>query len=141
MTFELFINFNGNCREAIEFYSKCFNSEIKNLMTFGEAPSDPNMPTDPAEKDLIMYAEIKIGDKNIMFMDASAKWPVTVGNSITPTLNITDHAEIDRLTKELGEGGTVHMPPAKAFFSPYYAMVEDRFGTIWQLLDPAMPEA
>ena len=36
MKFELFINFDGNCHEAVDFYAKVFKSEVKNLMTFGQ---------------------------------------------------------------------------------------------------------
>ena len=42
MQLELFINFNGNCREAVEFYAKVFKSSVNNLMTYGEAPPDPD---------------------------------------------------------------------------------------------------
>lgn len=140
MKFELFINFNGNCREAVEFYAKVFKSEVKNLMTFAQAPSDPNYPVKDSEKDLIMYAEVRIGDKNIMFMDMSSDYPIAIGNNISPTINTNDKAEINRLFEALKEGGKVHMEPQKTFFSEWYAMVEDKFGTIWQLLDPT-PQA
>ena len=139
MTFELFINFNGNCREALDFYSKVFKAEVKNLMTAGEAPADPNYPIAEDEKDLVMYASLKIGDKDIMFMDMDKAHHITIGENITPTLNVADRAEIDRLFGELKEGGEVLMAPAPAFFSPYYAMVKDKFGIIWHILDPTMP--
>ena len=51
MKFELFINFDGNCREAIEFYAKVFKSEAKNLCTYGQAPPDPNYPVADADRD------------------------------------------------------------------------------------------
>ena len=38
MQLEMFINFNGNCREAVEFYAKVFKSTVNNLMTYGDAP-------------------------------------------------------------------------------------------------------
>ncbi len=139
MKFELFINFNGNCREAVDFYAKAFKSEVKNLMTYGEAPADPNMPIKESDKDLVMYAEVKIGDKSIMFMDNSPEWPLTIGNNITPTINATDKEEINRLFEVLKEGGKVLAEPMQMFFSQWYCMVEDKFGVVWQIMDPAMP--
>ncbi|MDR3298307.1 MAG: VOC family protein [Candidatus Nomurabacteria bacterium] len=136
MKFELFINFNGNCREAVEFYAQTFNSEVKDLISFGQAPADPNYPIKDSEKDLVMYAEVKIGDKNIMFMDMSSDYPLTVGNNISPTINTEQKDEINRLFDALKEGGKVYMAPQKTFFSAWYAMVEDKFGIIWQLLIP-----
>lgn len=134
MTFELFINFPGACRQAVDFYAKVFKSEVKNLMTAGEAPVDPNYPLKEADKDLIMYAEVKIGDKNIMFMDMSSEYPITTGNNISPTLNLSDKAEINRIFDELKQDGKVYAEPSKTFFSDYYCMVEDQFGIIWHIL-------
>ncbi len=138
MTFELFINFNGNCREAVEFYAKVFKSQLKNLMTYGETPADPNNPMLDVDRERIMYAEIKIGDKNIMFMDMSDDWRVTVGGNITPCVVIptsnASHAEIERIAAELSaDGGKVIDAPGKTFFSEYYAMVADKFGITWHV--------
>lgn len=134
MKFELFINFNGDCREAVEFYAKIFNSEVRNLMTFGQAPADPDYPIKDSEKELIMYAEVRIGDKDIIFMDMSSDYPITVGNNISPTINASTKEEINHLFDLLKEGGKVSMSPQKTFFSEWYAMVEDKFGIVWQLL-------
>lgn len=140
MKFELFIYFQGNCREAVEFYAEVFKTEVKDLMTFGQVPSTSDYPIKESEKDLVMYAEVKIGDKNIMFMDTSSDYPITVGNYISPTVNTQDKDEINRLFEALKEGGKVHMEPQKTFYSEWYAMVEDKFGVLWQLLGP-MPKA
>jgi PhnB protein len=134
MKFELFINFNGNCREAVNFYAEVFNSEVKNLMTVGEAPVDPNCPVRDSDKDLIMYAEVKIGDKNIMFMDMVEEYSATIGNNLNPTLNLTNKNEINRIFDKLKEGGKVLAEPGKVFFSEWYCMVEDKFGIVWHIL-------
>ncbi len=134
MSFEIFLNFNGNAREAAEFYAGVFRTEVKNLMTFGESPADPNFPIKDAERDFLMYAEVKIGDKNIMFMDNSADFPVKFGNNITPVLTLGEKEELTRIFDEIKVGGKVHMAPQKTFFAEYYAMVEDKFGIVWQLM-------
>ncbi|MFV0484996.1 MAG: VOC family protein [Candidatus Saccharimonadales bacterium] len=132
--FGLFINFNGNCREAVDFYAGVFNSKVENLMTFGEAPVDPSMPIKESEKDRIMYAEVKIGQLNIMFMDNSDDWPLTIGNNIQPTINVDSEEELRRISDALGVDGKTLMPPTKTFFAPLYAMVEDKFGVNWHVL-------
>ena len=40
MRLELFFHFDGNCREAVEFYAKVFRTEVSNIMTYGDAPAD-----------------------------------------------------------------------------------------------------
>jgi PhnB protein len=134
MQLELFINFNGNCREAIEFYAKVFKSEVKNLLTYGQMPPNPNFVLNEADKDKVLYAGVPIGGLMVMFMDMPSGSPLTVGNNISPTISVDNRDEVTRLFNELKEGGSVHMGLQKAFFSEWYGMVEDKFGVIWQIL-------
>lgn len=138
MTFELFMNFNGNARAAMEFYASVFKSQVENAMTFAQAPSDPNFPIPAGEEDRIMYASVKIGDKNIMFMDMGGEYSVTMGDNITPVIRIADRAEIDRIFALLADGGKSIMTPQKVWFSEYYSMVVDKFGITWHIM---LPEA
>lgn len=41
----MFLNFDGNCREAAEFYAKVFKMEVGNLMTYGDATPNLNYAT------------------------------------------------------------------------------------------------
>lgn len=42
MAVEVYINFNGNCRDAVNFYAQVFGAEKPQIMTFGDVPPDPN---------------------------------------------------------------------------------------------------
>lgn len=42
MSIDVYLNFNGNCRDAAEFYAEVFGTERPQIMTFGETPPDPN---------------------------------------------------------------------------------------------------
>ena len=134
MKLEMFINFNGNCREAVEFYAKVFRTEIGNMMTYGESPPDPNFPLAEADRDRIMYAGIPVGGMVLMFMDTSSGHPTTMGDNITPTISTDNKDEVTRLFNELSEGGEVIMELQQAFFSEWYGMVKDKFGIYWQIL-------
>ena len=140
MKLEMFINFNGNCREAVEFYAKVFRTEIGNMMTYGESPPDPNFPICEADRNRIMYAGIPVGDPSradrmvLMFMDTSSAHPTTIGDNITPTISTDNKDEVTRLFNELSEGGEVIMELQQAFFSEWYGMVKDKFGIYWQIL-------
>ena len=134
MKLELFINFDGDCREAVEFYAEVFRSEVHNLMTYGQAPPDPANPIAEGDRDRVMYAGIPIGDIVAMFMDTPSGYPLIRGNNINPTLSMADKDEVARVFSGLAEGGTVHMALQQTFFSELYGMVEDKFGVIWQIL-------
>ena len=82
MLLELFINFDGNCREAANFYAKVFNSSVNNLMTYSDAPPDPNFPLSPADKDKICYVGIPMGKTTLMLMDFPSGSQVVKCNTI-----------------------------------------------------------
>jgi PhnB protein len=134
MNFEIFLNFNdGKCRAAAEFYAAVFKSSVENIALFSDAPDDPNYPIAESERNRIMCATVRIADKNVMFMDMASSYPVAMGNNITPVITVPDHDEIDRLSRELGDGGNIIMAPQKTFFSEYYAMLTDKFGITWHI--------
>lgn len=139
MLFELFINFDGECKEAVEFYAKVFKSSVNNLMLYSDTPLTEGYEMQEADKNRVMYAGIPLGDIVVMFMDVPAGYNFIKGNNVTPTVSFDDKAEVTRVFEELKEGGTVHTEPSKTFFSDLYASVEDKFGIIWQILhyDPA----
>jgi PhnB protein len=134
MKFELFINFDGNCREATEFYAKVFKSEVKNICTYGEAPSDPNFVISEADKNRICYCDVLIGGLNVMFSDCPSDSPSTVGNNINPTLSMQCKEEVKQVFNQLKDGGEVLMELQKTFFSELYGMLKDKYGVVWQIL-------
>jgi len=134
MLLELFINFDGNCREAVEFYAKVFKSEVGNLMTYGQTPPGENYEVPEADKDRIMYAGVPIGGIVVMFSDVPAGSPFVVGNNISPTVSMEDKEEVTRIFNELKQNGDVYMELQKTFFSEWFGMVKDQFGVIWQIL-------
>jgi PhnB protein len=134
MKLELFINFDGNCREAVTFYAKVFKSEVNNMMTYGQTPPDPNYPIRESDKDKVCYAGVPIGDMVVMFCDMPAGSPVVVGNNISPTVSMDDKDEVKGIFDELKEGGEVFMELQRTFFSELFGMVKDKYGVIWQIL-------
>ena len=108
MQLEMFINFNGNCREAVEFYAKVFKSTVDNLMTYGDAPPDPNYTVLEADNNRVMYAGIPVGGMTLMFMDFPSGTEMAMGDNIYPTISTDNKDEITRLFNELKEGGEVY---------------------------------
>jgi len=140
MQLELFINFDGDCRAAAEFYAKVFKSSVNNLMTYGDAPPYPGYTLDEADRDRIMYAGIPFGGMTVMLMDFPSGSDVVKGNNINPTVSVDDKDEVTRIFNELSEGGEVLAELQATFFSDWYGMVEDKFGVIWQILYYVRPE-
>ena len=59
-----YLNFDGNCRQAMKFYERCLGGEL-HLMPFSEVPGDH-----PKEaKDRIMHARLAKGSASLMASD------------------------------------------------------------------------
>jgi PhnB protein len=133
MAIEAYINFNGNCREAVEFYAEAFGTEKQQVMTFGEAPPDPNFPLPDNAKNLIMHTFLMIGGSKVMFSDTFPGMPFTAGNNISLTFMSKDVDELKSVFNKLKEGGTVDMDLQKTFWSECYGSLTDKFGIPWQV--------
>jgi PhnB protein len=133
MAINPYINFAGNCREAIEFYAKVFGVQPTGTMTFGEMPEDPNRPLPKEAKNLIMHSELVVGGDTLMFSDTLPGMPLTVGNNISLTLVSKNRDEIVNAFNGLKEGGHVVMDLQQTFWTKLYGMVTDKFGVPWQL--------
>ena len=134
MTIQPYLNFDGRCEEAIDFYKKAIGAEVEMMLRFSECPEPPSedcaMPGNP---DNVMHSSLRIGDSVIMASDCEGKGqPEFKGISLT--LNAKDKADADRLFGALADGGQVQMPLMETFFSPRFGMVADRFGVSWMII-------
>ena len=69
MTLSIYLHFNGNCREAFEFYRSVFGGEFDVLQTFGDGPADMGVPDDEANN--IMHVSLPVGTSVLMGSDRS----------------------------------------------------------------------
>lgn len=134
MAVEAYINFQGNCREAVEFYEQVFGTDKPDFMTFGEMPQGPDSQfTLPDNlKSWIMHTRLTIHGSNVMFSDVFPDMPFTTGNNITLVIVSDDMEEIKQSFNKLKEGGTVKMELQETFWSKCYGMITDKYGISWQ---------
>lgn len=57
------LSFQGQCREAFEFYAKVLGGTITAAMPYGDAP--PEMPVAEDKKDWLMHCWMDVGDRTI----------------------------------------------------------------------------
>ena len=123
-----YLVFNGNCKEAMEFYHTAMGGEVE-LHTFGEY----NMPGTADEmKDKIMHAMIKNDSLSFMGSDAVSS-DYIIGNNISLSIAGTDGERLKKLWEGLSEGGKVTMPLAKQVWGDEFGMFTDKFGMNWMI--------
>jgi PhnB protein len=129
-----YINFDGNCLQALEFYQEVFETEKADLMTFGQMPPDPDFPVTEETKGLVAHATLKINDGIIMFSDVPPGMPFIAGNNISLMVSGKDIADKLALyfNRIKDDGGTVVMELQETFWTKLYGSVTDKFGITWQ---------
>lgn len=113
-----YLMFNGNCKEAINFYARCFKTEAKII---------------PDEKsDKVMHASVQIGPILLMASDWMSG-DFKLGNSSQIYIDCSSKEEVDELHKNLGQDGKSTMNPDDVFWGSYFGSVTDKFGTNWMM--------
>jgi PhnB protein len=128
-----YLFFNGRCEEAMEFYTKALEAKVTAVIRYKDNPN-PAIP--PGYEDKIMHANFSVGDTQIMTSDGNGDQNLNF-EGFALTLNVATEAEADRYFTALANGGQVHMPLAKTFYSPKFGMVSDHFGILWMIMTAA----
>jgi PhnB protein len=130
---QVYLFFNGQCEQAVEFYRKAIGAEVEMMMRFKESPEPPQpgmLP--PGYENKIMHTSFRVGQTTVMASDGcGGEKPTYQGFSLS--LAVQTEAEADRAFAALSEGGQVKMPLTKTFWSPRFGMLTDRYGIGWMV--------
>lgn len=128
-----YIILNGNGKEAIKFYEQALEAEVLGISTYGELPQSPDYPLPEEAKDLIVHANLKIGESYLMISDEFPGQPYVLGNQVNVALILKDRNKTKELFAKLQEGGEVIMPLQETPWSPAYGQIKDKFNITWQV--------
>jgi PhnB protein len=128
-----YLDFNGRCDEALEFYKKAIGAKVGMLMRFKDAP-DKSMIT-PGSENKVMHSQFQVGDTIVMASDGRNSGKPNF-QGIMLSISANTEAEADKIFNGLAEGGQVQMPLGKTFFAPRFGMVADKFGVGWMVIVP-----
>lgn len=129
MRFIPYLTFNGNCREALTFYSELFGGESPQFTPW-QAEMIEHIPDATTEH--IMHGDIQVKGYLIAGSDQ-------FGENYSPTGNVSLMIDLDDLDdaaakfNALAEGGQIMMPFGKTFWADGYGFCTDRFGIGWQI--------
>ncbi|WP_141734891.1 VOC family protein [Oligoflexus tunisiensis] len=124
-----YLLFNGNCRQAMEFYQKHLGGKLE-LMNFSQAP-EGQCPAGAENR--VMHACLLAGELNLMASDATPDSAVKPGDDAYLCLSVESNEEAERLFKALSDKGRIIMPIAETFWTTRFGMFEDQFGRHWMI--------
>ena len=129
-----YLNFNGNARQALEFYSSVFGGDL-NLNTFGDfgAQGTP-------DADKIMHGQLETdAGYTIMAADVPSTMQYEPVAGCSVSLSGDDADALRGYWQKLSEGGTTTMPMEKQSWGDEFGMCVDKFGVPW-LVNISQPQ-
>ena len=122
------LTFNGNCKEAMQFYKKCFGGTLT-LQTVGESPMAAQWPANLQQR--ILHASL-INNSLVLLGSDMGSENLVKGNIISLALACSSKIEIEIFFNQLSEGGKV-THPLHEFFDGTIGAVTDKYGMNWVL--------
>jgi PhnB protein len=125
-----YLQFNGNCEEALKFYEKALGGKIVMLMRYREAPPESGCSEESMNK--IMHGRLIFDGNVLMASDCPPQYyKPQAGFSIS--VNVDSPAEAEKVFAALSEKANVMMPIGETFWAQRFGMLHDQFGVPWMV--------
>ena len=128
MKLDIYVNYPGHCEKAFRFYEQHLGGKITMMTTHQQLP--PNFPKDWGNS--ILHARIEIGGAIVMGADIPNAEPM---RSAYLTLRFDTPEKAEYIYNLLSSDGQIFMKMEKTFFANRFAMLRDKYGTSWMLLN------
>jgi PhnB protein len=134
-TLNPYINFNGNARQALEFYHSVFGGNL-NLNTFADFGQK-----DVPDADKIMHGQLETdAGYTLMAADTPPGMEYQGLHGFGVSLSGDDPEMLRSYWDNLSSSGNVTMPLQKQVWGDEFGMCMDRFGVTW-LVNISQPQA
>jgi PhnB protein len=123
-----YLHFDGNARDALEFYADVFGGSAE-LSTFGEF-----QPPDSPGADLVMHGQVSAPNGFVLMgADTPPGMSFSGAAGYAVSLSGDDEAALRGYWDRLSDGGSVSMPLEKQVWGDTFGQVTDRFGIPWMV--------
>lgn len=131
-----YVNFNGNCEEAFNFYRSVFGGEFAYVGRYKDMPAGEGVDMSGPEGEKIMHISLPISSETVLMgSDIGGEWAKDhkYGNNVQLSINATSEEEAKTLFEGLSAGGEIIMPLDKTFWGALYGIFIDKFGINWMV--------
>ena len=128
MKLDIYINYPGHCEQAFRFYEQHLGGKINMMLPHQQPPS--HFPEE--WKNPILHAIIEIGGTMVRGADIPHAEPM---RSAYLTLRPDTAEKAEELYQLLSAEGEIFIKMEKNAFANRFAMLRDKFGTSWMLLN------
>jgi PhnB protein len=136
-TVNIYLNFNGNCEQAFDFYKSVFRLEYSYFSRFKDMPQTESMASlskDEAQR--VLHVALPISKETVLFGSdtiGEKSSNLVKGNNFSVNVTVDSVEEANRLFKHLSVGGHVIVPLNTTFWGAYFGQFTDKFGINWMI--------
>ncbi|MBG6110745.1 PhnB protein [Flavobacterium sp. CG_23.5] len=135
-TVNLDLVFDGNCKEAFDFYKSVFGGEYSYFGKYKDMPSHDSTQISTEDAEKIMHISLPISKETSLMGNHYIEYfgrTTVFGNNFSLSINTENKEEADRLYNTLSVDGTLGMPMEDTFWDAYFGMFTDKFGVNWMV--------
>ena len=122
-----FLHFEGNCRQAMQFYQQCLGTELQ-LTPYPDAEGKPSTEPDA----MLMHSQLNYkGQPILMASDSAPGGKVDTGNNFTVSVDCDSLAELEKFFAAFATGGAIRLPLSDMPWGARFGMLTDKFGIQW----------
>ena len=133
-----YLVFNGDCKDALDFYRSVFACDEPKVLPYGDYMPEGTQTPPELLRTWVMHAEMVICGTNVWFADEAT--PLHKGDSIKLTATLPTGKDAAAIFDALSAGGEVTLPPTETFYSVFHAAVTDKFGVNWNVVAEEQPK-
>ncbi|MGH9740494.1 MAG: VOC family protein [Candidatus Acidiferrales bacterium] len=125
-----YLNFNGQCEEAFNFYQRALGGKIEAMISHEGTPAAQHVPADWVKK--IMHARLNIDGQVLMGADSPVN-SYSKPKGFAVSIQVKEPKEADRIFSQLAQNGSVDMPIQQTFWAARFGMLRDKYGIPWMI--------
>ena len=130
MKCDMYLTFDGNCEEAMNYYKEVFNGEFTVIMRYSEGPPEYS---NPKIENKIMHQTLVFGSGNELKASDSFHQPLNKGNNFHISIATENEEEAVSIFKGLAKNGNITMPFDNVFWGGKFGSCIDKFGVQWMV--------
>ena len=125
-----YLQFQGNCEEALNFYKDILNGQIEIASRY----DNPAMKVSEDFKNKILHARFNFGRYTIFASDVMPKkMNESILANISMSLGFHDEKAAQNVFDRLSQGGEINIPFKKQFWGDWHGNFSDRFRIRWMI--------
>lgn len=133
MKCDVYLAFDGNCEEAMNFYKEVFDGEFVVTMRYADGP--PEYLVEGAENK-IMHTTLSFGKDCELKASDNLHMPIVKGNAYTVSIMADDEDHGEKIFNNLAVDGKIEMPFQNVFWGGKFGNLVDQFGVQWMVSSP-----